>query len=58
MSKTYLGDGVYADIDHGAIKLTAENGVEATATIYLETEVFQALVAYVEKMKAKTEKPT
>ncbi len=41
--KTYLGDGVYADVEHGMIKLTAENGIEATDTIYLDPEVFAAL---------------
>jgi hypothetical protein len=49
MAKTYLGDGVYVDFDHGAIKLTAENGVEATATIYLEFEVFYALLKHLNK---------
>ena len=37
--KTYLGDGVYLDFsEYGAI-LTAENGIIATNTIYLEPEV-------------------
>ena len=44
--KAYLGDGVYACIERGMIKLTAENGIEATDTIYLEEEVFLALLAF------------
>jgi hypothetical protein len=48
MSKTYLGDSVYADTDSGMIKLTTENGVEVTNTIFLEPEVYNSLVAWVE----------
>jgi hypothetical protein len=47
--KSYLGDGVYADIENGMVKLTVENGIEATDTIFLEDENFEALVAYVER---------
>lgn len=53
MSKTYLGDGVYVDFDHGAIKLTSENGVEVLATIYLEFEVFYALLKHLKKEEVK-----
>ena len=56
MSKVYLGDGVYADIENGMLKLTTENGVSVTNTIYLEPSVWQELVIYVsnviENMKA------
>lgn len=47
--KSYLGDGVYADIENGMIKLTTENGISATNTIYLEMEVFDALTKYVNR---------
>jgi len=47
--KTYLGDGVYVDTERGMIKLTSEDGIEATNTIYLEAEVFKALMKFVEK---------
>ena len=52
--KQYLGDGVYAefDQDRGQIVLTAENGIEATDTIYLEAEVYAALQRFVEKINA------
>ena len=48
IEKRYLGDGVYAAIEQGMIKLTAENGIEATSTIYLEVDVMQALQQYYE----------
>jgi hypothetical protein len=47
MEKVYLGDSVYAQIEHGMIKLTTEDGVSVSNTIYLELEVFDALCAYV-----------
>ncbi len=49
--KAYLGDGVYVDNDGYSIVLTAENGIEATNTIYLEPDVFSSLLTYVEKLK-------
>ncbi len=49
--KTYLGDGVYADIDRGMVKLTAEDGIRATNTIYLEPEVLDALTAFVARVR-------
>jgi hypothetical protein len=52
--KGYLGDGVYADVDNGMIKLTTEDGIETTNTIFLEYEVFAALQVYVEKLMRKT----
>lgn len=47
MKKTYLGDAVYAEIEHGMIKLTTEDGRSSTNTIFLEMEVYEALQAYV-----------
>ena len=47
MSKQYLGDGVYADMERGMIKLTTENGIEATNTIYLDDTVYAELLNYV-----------
>jgi hypothetical protein len=49
MTKRYLGDGVYVAVERGMLKLTAENGIEATDTIYLEPEVFRALRVYYEE---------
>jgi hypothetical protein len=41
-NKEYLGDGVFVDIEDGMIKLTTEDGIKATNTIYLEVEVLEA----------------
>jgi hypothetical protein len=54
VSKVYLGDSVYADVEDGMIKLTTENGLGPTNTIYLDAEVYLALVDYVSaRIKAK-----
>ena len=45
--KTYLGDGVYADLEDGMVKLTTENGLRTSNTIYLEHETLIALEQYV-----------
>ena len=50
MSKEYLGDSVYAEIESGMIKLTTDNGEGPVDTIYLEMFVFKALVDYVERI--------
>jgi len=50
MNKEYLGDGVYAEIESGRVKLTAEDGITATDTIYLEPEVLSALRQYMSRM--------
>lgn len=47
MGKRYLGDGVYVHVVDGRILLTTEDGVRATNTIYLEADVYEALVLYV-----------
>lgn len=47
--KTYLGDGVYADDRLSQICLTAENGINVTNSIYLEDEVVDALLRFIEK---------
>ena len=48
MKKTYLGDGVYIQFtDDNHIVLTTEDGISITNTIYLEPEVYAALVAWV-----------
>ena len=45
--KVYLGDGAYAEYDGYGVRLTTENGVETTNSIYLEPEVYAALTAFV-----------
>lgn len=47
--KQYLGDGVYVDFDGYAIILTTENGVRTTNEIFLEPDVYRALVNFVKQ---------
>lgn len=60
MTKVYLGDGVYLTVDRerGALKLTAENGVTATDTIYLEPVVWQNMRAYINALQHQGVWPT
>ena len=51
--KSYLGDGVYVDVENGMLKLTTENGVEADNVIYLEPQVYESLIQYVSHLKQK-----
>jgi len=46
VDRDYMGDGVYATFDGFQIKLTAENGIEAHDTIYLEPFVLYAVIRY------------
>lgn len=46
MKKRYLGDSVYIEVERGMFKLTTENGLGPSNTIYLEPEVYQELVKY------------
>lgn len=45
--KAYLGDGVYVEVDNGQLKLTTENGICVTNTVWLEPQVYAALNRYV-----------
>jgi hypothetical protein len=44
MSKTHLGDAVFADHDGYHIVLTTEDGTRTTNRIYLDPGVFIALI--------------
>jgi len=46
VEKTYLGDGVYIRSDGYYTILTAENGAQVTATIYIEDQVAKNLIDY------------
>ena len=46
-TKSYLGDGCYATFDGFAFELLTENGIETTNRVYLEPEVFRAMIDYV-----------
>lgn len=49
--KEYLGDGVYIQLSpQGAIILTTEDGMRATNTIVLETEVLLELNNYLQRV--------
>lgn len=52
MMKIYLGDGAYVVYDGLGYTLTAENGVEVTDTVYLEPEVCDAFIKFVEQTRA------
>ena len=51
--KVYLGDSVYVDVKHGGLELTTENGYGPSNTIFLEPEVYAALLEYVAALKAE-----
>lgn len=52
MEKTYLGDAVYATFDGLGVELTTENGISTTNTIYIEPQVYGALVQYWERCRS------
>lgn len=52
--KFYLGDGVYVEVEREMLKLTTEDGLAVTNTIYLEPAVFNALLRYVEAIEKET----
>jgi hypothetical protein len=50
MLKTYLGDGVYAEIsEDGDIVLTTGNGIRTTNSIYLDRSAIDALIVFVNR---------
>jgi len=58
MTKEYVGDGVYADVRHGMIRLTTENGMNTTNVIYMEAEVWRALESYVARFRESPDAPS
>lgn len=52
MEKKYLGDAVYAETDGFGIGLTTEDGISTTNRIYLEPQVYHALVAYAQSIQS------
>lgn len=51
MDKQYLGDAVYVEHDGFGLTLTTENGIYATNTIYLQPDVYAALVGYADGLR-------
>ena len=52
-AKAYLGDGVFVEWDRGMVKLTTENGICVTNTIYLEPAVLEAFIMWCEIPEAE-----
>jgi len=52
--KVYLGDGLYASFDGYQFALSAENGIQATDTVYLEPEVLDAFLRFVEQIRTQS----
>lgn len=46
-ARSYLGDGVYAEVEGEDLILTTENGVRVTNRIVVEPGVFMALCRFV-----------
>jgi nitrogen-specific signal transduction histidine kinase len=53
VNKVYLGDSVYVEIERGMFKLTTENGMGPSNTIFMEVEVFDAFAEYAKKVFEK-----
>lgn len=49
----YIGDGVYVGHDGFAIWLYANDHQNPTDRVALEPDVYEALVAYVERLKSR-----
>lgn len=56
-TKYYLGDSVYAEYNGYGIKLTTDNGYGPNNTIFLEPEVYSALMRFVERVTKKSSPP-
>jgi hypothetical protein len=52
MIATYLGDSVYAYDDGEFLILTTDNGFGPTNKIYLEAEVIDAMLRFLEQKRA------
>jgi hypothetical protein len=56
VNKRYLGDSVYVEFDEcSMLKLTTEDGIGVSNTIYLEGPVYEALVEYVAALRRPSE---
>ena len=50
-NKIYLGDGAYAEFDGFGFIITAEDGIRATNTVYLEPDCLEKLIKFRDKIK-------
>lgn len=46
MTKQYIGDGVYVEVENGMLKLTTSRGGLPDSIIFLEKNVYAELVRY------------
>lgn len=46
MTKTYLGDGAYAEFDGYSVELTTSNGIATTNRVVLEPELVATLLRF------------
>ena len=51
MNKHYLGDGVFIELEDNMIKLTTENGIEITNTIFMESKVYNNLTEWINRLQ-------
>ncbi len=49
MKKTYIGDGIYAEMQGLTLILTTENGIATTNRIVIEWEEMRTLLSYAEQ---------
>jgi len=49
--RTYLGDSVYAELENGMIKLTTDNGMGPSNTIFLEYQTLTAFERFVQELR-------
>lgn len=47
--KVYLGDAVYIEVERGMLKLTTEDGIRVSNTVFLERYVLEAFEEYVKE---------
>jgi hypothetical protein len=47
----YLGDSVYAEVEDGMVKLTTNNGIGASNTIFMNADVVRELLDYIKRKR-------
>ncbi len=52
-NRIYLGDGLYAEFDGYQVALFAHDGIRATNTVYLEPQVLESFLRWIEGLRAK-----
>ncbi len=53
MMQTYLGDGLYAELDNsGQVRLFTTDGYETVNEVFLEPELIWAFEIFIERLRA------